>query len=74
MCSVAAANVLMFWENCNVALRGLLQHYLSFFMFRFRQNVVPMIQWRIQTRCLGGSQTRGRQKVFTCLNTPASLR
>jgi len=22
----------------------------------------------------GGSQIRGRQKVFTCLNTPASLR
>jgi len=27
-------------------------------------------QWRIQTRCLGGSQIRGRQKVVTCLNTP----
>jgi len=35
----------------------------------------PRNQWRIQTRRLGeGSQITGRQKVFTCLNTPASLR
>ena len=30
-------------------------------------------QWLIQTRRLGSSQIRGRQKVFTCLNSPASL-
>ena len=32
------------------------------------------VQWRIQTRRLVGQSNKGLQKVFTCLNTPGSLR
>jgi len=44
---------------------------LAWTVHRFK--ICSLAQLRFQTRRLGGTQ-RGCQKVFTCLNTPASLR
>jgi len=57
-----------FYRNINIS---------SLFQLNYTKMLITTtlsVQWRIQTRRLGGSQIGGRQEVFNCLNTKVCLR